>query len=371
MGHQPAAALPGLRRRVSQAESQYHREDRAAWLGRLLERHPDRHGRRHRARRLHQPPGQVPRVRQQEPAGRHPAAGREGQGRHQPVHSGPGRPVGARRQALRPAEGLGYGRDRLQYRHAEEGRRRPGVAEGSDLECAGRRHLRRADRQADARLQRQERPRPGLRQDQGCPVRLRPAGRGRLLRPDAVEHVRRQQRLQVYRRPLDQQILLRRPQAGRDNPVVRRPGPGQGLRPAAGRLHHQRRRHVLPGGQGRADHRWLVDDRRLREELQVQARLCAAAEGAGGPQVDVQRPGRLDLGGLEAPGGGLAVGQVRRLARVRGHRRQGRRGVPGDQERCRRICGEASGGWARRDRLHRPGARPQGHVPVPDHRPRR
>jgi ABC-type glycerol-3-phosphate transport system substrate-binding protein len=56
-----------------------------------------------------------------------------------------------------------------------------------------------------------------------------------------------------YRWPLDKQVLLRRPQTGRGHAVVCRPGAGQRLRAATGRLHHQRRRHVLPGRQGRAD----------------------------------------------------------------------------------------------------------------------
>ena len=56
--------LPAVRRRLPQGQPGHHRQDHPARLGRLLE-HPDhRLRRRHRPGRLHRPPGQVRRVRQ-------------------------------------------------------------------------------------------------------------------------------------------------------------------------------------------------------------------------------------------------------------------------------------------------------------------
>ena len=64
------------------------------------------------------------------------------QGRSQRLPARPGRPVGPRRQALWPAQGLGHDRHRLQQGHAGQGRRHRGRAQQRHLEPGGRRHLR-------------------------------------------------------------------------------------------------------------------------------------------------------------------------------------------------------------------------------------
>ena len=110
------------------------------------------------------------------------------------------RPVGPRRQALRPAQGLGHHRHRVQPDCARRRRRDGGRTEQHHLEPGERRHLWRADRQAERRRERQQRPQPRLRPDQGQAVRPDHQRRRRRLRPDRVELADQHDRLAANRR---------------------------------------------------------------------------------------------------------------------------------------------------------------------------
>ena len=230
VGHQPEARLPEVRRRLPAGQPEHPGPDREQELGRLLERPRPRLHRRDRARRVHRPPRQVPAVRHQ----RGDRAGQHARDRHEPVPAGAGRPVEvARRQAVRPPEGLGHRRAHRQRGHA--GRRRPhqAAARRGDLEPDRRRHVRADGRQAHGRQERQARRRAGLRpeQRQGLRARLRPQRPH--LRADDVGRLRRQPRLQAARQePVGHEVQLRRPALRADLHLVAEHDP-QGLHAAA------------------------------------------------------------------------------------------------------------------------------------------
>ncbi len=80
VGLQPADGLPAVRDRLPESQSRHQCQDHAIGLGRLLDRDLDRFHLGHRARRVHQPPGQVSRVRAQRPAAGPEPADRARQG---------------------------------------------------------------------------------------------------------------------------------------------------------------------------------------------------------------------------------------------------------------------------------------------------
>ena len=163
------------------------------------------------------------------------------------------------------------------------------------------------------RRQGQER-RPGRLQqeeDQG----LRPRHTvGRRVRPDRVEPLRRIERLQVQQWTLGHVVQLCRPEARRDPAVARRPRQQEGPRARVQRHQGHRPRHAVQGPEGRHDHRRFVEHRYVHQ-ARLPGWLRHAPEGTAGTQVDVQRSGRLDLEGLQAPGRSLAVPQVPGFAR--------------------------------------------------------
>ena len=228
-----------------QGQPGHQGQDHPARLGRLLDHADQRLRRRHRPRRLHQPPLEVPRVRREEAAAL--PRRRSGQGRHQAgeLHQGTRRALGGPgRQALRTAQGLGHRGPLLQQGH--DGLRRPDRrADGQPgLEPAGRRQLREGNRAPDRGQERRARRRGRFRQEQRG--RLRPRPRRQRLRagPDRVELPQRHHRLERHgQEPLGHQVQLRRPQVPGDHRLVGRTD-REGLHAQA--RNHRRRQ---PGGQ--------------------------------------------------------------------------------------------------------------------------
>ena len=280
-----------MRCRFREEERRHHGQDHPGRLERLLDRDLHRLCRRHRTRRVHRPPVEVPRVREERPARRPDALHPEGQGRHQDLRQRAARRLGPRRQAVRSAQGLGHDRLHRQHGARQEGRRHAGRAAEHELEPEGRWQLRSDHQEADHRRQGQERHRRRLRQKERRRLRLPESWIRRHDRPDRVEPLRGEQRLQVPGQALGHQVLLRRPQARRNHRLARRSagqGPvgfaGKHARPGAGR--DVRRRQ---GGDGAAG---LVDDFLLRQQREVRERLDSAAQGPERQaRHDVQRPG--------------------------------------------------------------------------------
>ena len=155
-----------VRRRVQHQPTRTHSQDQPVRLGRLLEKLTNGFVAGDRARRVHQPPVQVPGVRHQRAAG---AAGR-------PLDEG-------RLRLDHYQEGLAdlwNGQDGKRYglpkdfdtvaifynKKLADGRRLPpSRPAGPDLEPDRRRHLREDDRPPDRRRERRARRRAGLRQE--------------------------------------------------------------------------------------------------------------------------------------------------------------------------------------------------------------
>ena len=175
--------------------------------------------------------------------------------------------------------------------------------------------------------QRQARRRGRLRQDQDQGLRPRPRRRlrRRQRRPDPVEHVHRLDGagVAVHRQePVGHALQLRPAPVPADDQLVQGPD-RQGL-------HAQRRRGHRPGRdldlhrrQVRHGDERVVEHQRARRQQGPERRPRADAgrsERQAGQHV--QRPRRLDLGGLEEQAGRGQVGRVPRLAGLPEHRRR-------------------------------------------------